>query len=105
MQKKTYPNTTLICQLQNKKQLPETECLNGIISVIKGGVLFQETIPRKREARNTKLYEGKLVSLVRRKDGRYYPLLKAIKSSDVSDRSTLAFSIYSEISEALNCVE
>lgn len=104
MQKKTYTNTTLVCQLQSKKQLPETECLNGLISLTQGGVLFQETRPRKREIRNAKLYEGKHVSLVRRKDGLYYPLIKAIRAQGI-DRSSLAFSIYSEISEALNCVE
>lgn len=105
MQKKTYSNITLVCQLQNKKQLPETECLNGLISLVKGGVLFQETLPHRRERRNTKLYEGSRVSLVRRKNGFYYPLLKAIKPSEATDRSSIAFSIYSEISEALNCVE
>ncbi|MBO4483210.1 MAG: hypothetical protein J5735_05270 [Prevotella sp.] len=105
MHKKLYSNTQLVCQLQTKKQLPETECLNGVISLTKNGVLFQETIPRKRENRNGKLYEGTHVSIVRRKDGLYYPLLKAIKPTEDLDRSSLAFSIYSEISEALNHIE
>lgn len=105
MQKKTYQNVTLVCQLQNKKQLPTTECLKGLISQTQDGVLFQETVPYKRVVRNGKLYEGRYVSIVRRKDGLYYPLLKAIKPSEATDRSSIAFSIYSEISEALNCVE
>ena len=105
MHKKLYTNTQLVCQLQTKKQLPETECLNGVISLTKQGVLFQETIPRKRECRNGKLYEGSHVSIVRRKNGLYYPLLKAIKPTEDLDRSSLAFSIYSEISEALTHIE
>ena len=105
MQKKTYQNITLVCHLQNKKQLPETECLSGVISKTTDGVLFQETLSHKRVVRNGKLYQGNYVSIVRRKNGLYYPILKAIKASAVNDRSTLAFSIYSEISEALNCVE
>ena len=95
MQKKSYQNVTIVCLLQTKKQLPETECLNGLISLAKGGILFQETLPHKREIRNTKLYEGTRVSLVRRKNGFYYPLLKAIKPSEAIDRSSIAFSIYS----------
>lgn len=70
-----------------------------------GGILFQETLPRRRDIRNARLYQNDHLAVVRRKDGLYYPLLKAFRSEEMQDKATLAFKIYSELSEALNSIE
>lgn len=116
MQKKVFESINLTCMFQNTNTFgtstPSTTdskpstVIQGMLSQNEaGGILFQETLPRLRENRNTKLFEGELVSIVRRKDGRYYPLVKALKADDLTDKSTLAFRIYSEISEALNVID
>jgi len=121
MQKKVFERINLTCLFQNTipsfGEAPSTlnsqpstkeepQVLSGMLSTTaSGGILFQETLPRRRDIRNAKIYEGEHVSMVRRKDGRYYPLLKAFKPEEVTDKSTLAFRIYSEISEALNTID
>lgn len=80
--------------------------ISGIISPGKdGGILFQETMPRKRDIRNNRLYEGKLLNIVRRKNGCYYPFMKAFRPNEIEDKSAFAFRVYQEISEALNTIE
>lgn len=131
MNKKVYQNINLTCVLQNTNPnfmpaagsngsngSPSTGSgtgssignnhvvINGMISQTKdGGVLFQETLPRKRYIRNSRLYEGTLVNIVRRKDGLYYPFLKAFKPEDIADKNDFAFRIYTEINEALNIID
>jgi len=116
MQKKLFERINLTCVFQNTTAFEATEgnvsspaetLFTGMLGPNPNGtgILFQETLPRRRDIRNAKIYEGEHVSLVRRKDGRYYPLLKAFRPEDVTDKSTLAFRIYSEISEALNTID
>ena len=125
MNKKVYRNINLTCVFQNtnpnfdnigttgstkpRGTVGTTESspkvISGMLSPTEGGVLFQETLPRRRDIRNARLYEGSHVSVVRRKDGFYYPLLKAFKSQEMQDKASLAFTIYSELSEALSSIE
>lgn len=128
MNKKVYQNINLTCVFQNTNPnfMPVAGSsgssssngsngasignnhvvINGMISQTKdGGVLFQETMPRKRDIRNSRLYEGSLVNIVRRKDGLYYPFLKAFNPEEVTDKSAFAFRVYSELTEALNTIE
>ena len=114
MQKKIFECIDLTCLLQDSNLTPESAAhginghnvINGMLSRSSdGGMLFQETITKKREVRNAKLFEGKYVSLVRRKDGYYYPLLKAFSATEVTDAKQLAFNIYSEVCEALSAIE
>lgn len=70
-----------------------------------GNVLFQETLPRRRDVRNSRPFQSDHLAVVRRKNGLYYPLLKAFKPEELADRTALAFKIYSELSEALNSIE
>ena len=80
--------------------------VNGMISTNGDGqILFQETLPRRRDIRNNRLYEGQLLNIVRRKDGLYYPFLKAFNPAEVTDKSLFAFKVYQEITEALNSIE
>lgn len=116
MQKKVYQNINLTCVFQNTNpnfgaQVNNTAnqqpvVVSGMLSPNKdGGVLFQEALPRKRDIRNNRLYEGSLLNVVRRKDGLYYPFMKAFKPEDIEDKSAFAFKIYTELSEALNTIE
>lgn len=116
MNKKVYQNINLTCVFQNTNPNFASEVINsaksgspvvvsGMLSPTDGGVLFQETLPRKRDIRNSRLYEGTLLNVVRRKDGLYYPFMKAFKPEDIQDKSAFAFKIYTELSEALNTIE
>lgn len=92
---------TLTCVLQNTNG--NKVAIPGLLSDIgKGKVLFEETIPRKRVIRNSRLYEGKLLNVVRRKDGLYYPFLKAFTPEQMEDKSSYVLSICNELNEALN---
>lgn len=121
MNKKVYQNINLTCVFQNTNPgfmqanggnasgaqgNNSTTIISGMLSPSKdGGVFFQETLPRKRDIRNNRLYEGKFVNVVRRKDGLYYPFLKAFKPEDIADKNDFAFRIYTEINEALNTID
>lgn len=115
MNKKVYQNINLTCVFQNTNpnfgaQVNSTAnqqpvVVSGMLSSTDGGVLFQETLPRKRDIRNSRLYEGTLVNVVRRKDGLYYPFLKAFNPKEIADKNDFAFRIYSEINEALNSID
>ena len=124
MNKKVYQNINLTCVFQNTNPSfmataedgssvttnnvagGNTAIINGMLSPSKdGGVLFQETLPRRRDIRNNRLYEGTLLNIVRRKDGLYYPFLKAFKPEELSDKTAFAFTIYQELNEALNSID
>lgn len=120
MNKKVYQNINLTCVFQNthpnlvnigtsgtvETSGTSTKVVSGMLSPSKdGGVFFQETLPRKRDIRNNRLYEGKYVNVVRRKDGLYYPFMKAFKPEDIQDKNDFAFRIYTEINEALNTID
>lgn len=112
MNKKVYQNINLTCVFQNTNNfgngnaISNNVVISGMLSPSKdGGVLFQETMPRRRDIRNNRLYEGTLLNVVRRKDGCYYPFMKSFKPEDIEDKSAFAFKIYSELTEALNSIE
>lgn len=111
MHKKTFERINLICVFQNTNNFGNANSSNnvvvsGMISPTKdGGVLFQETMPRKRDIRNNRLYEGQLLNIVRRKDGLYYPFMKAFRPEEIEDKSAFAFRVYTELNEALNVID
>ena len=118
MHKKTFERINLTCVFQNTNNFgnavnsntasinQSNTVISGMLSPSKdGGILFQETMPRKRDIRNNRLYEGQLVNIVRRKDGLYYPFMKAFNPDEVKDKSAFAFRVYQEITEALNSID
>lgn len=107
MKKLILHNINLTCIFQhNETYENEKPVFTGMLSETKAGdILFQETLPKKKDIRNARLYEGQLLNIVRRKDGRYYPLLKAFRMEDVQNKSDFAFRIYSEIIDALGLIE
>ena len=122
MNKTIFQNINLTCVFQNTNNFgsavnadgskvsgstsSNNVVVNGMISTNGDGqILFQETLPRRRDIRNNRLYEGQLLNIVRRKDGLYYPFLKAFNPAEVTDKSLFAFKVYQEITEALNSIE
>lgn len=119
MNKKVYQNINLTCVFLNTNPGfvagsnvsgsnvgSNHVVVSGMLSPSKdGGILFQETMPRKRDIRNNRLYEGQLVNIVRRKDGLYYPFMKAFNPAEITDKSSFAFKVYQEITEALNSID
>lgn len=119
MNKKVFERINLTCVFQNTNNFGNAVnagsangingsnvIVSGMLSPSKdGGILFQETMPRKRDIRNNRLYEGQLVNIVRRKDGLYYPFMKAFNPDEVTDKSAFAFRVYQEITEALNSID
>ena len=117
MNKTVFQNINLTCVFQNTN--PNFLTANGSTNVNSnqpvvsgmlspgkdGDILFQETLPRRRDIRNNRLYEGQLVNIVRRKDGLYYPFMKAFNPAEVTDKASFAFKVYQEISEALNSID
>ena len=117
MNKTVFQNINLTCVFQNSNPNfltansvaqvnPVKPVVSGMLSPGNDGdILFQETVPRRRDIRNNRLYEGQLLNIVRRKDGLYYPCLKAFNPAEVTDKSLFAFKVYQEITEALNSIE
>lgn len=118
MNKKVYQNINLTCVFQNTNpnfgnnvtvnasNTANPMVISGMLSpTADGNVLFQETLPRKRDIRNSRLYEGQYVNVVRRKDGLYFPFLKAFNPKEIADTNDYAFRIYSEINEALSSID
>lgn len=112
MQKKIFERINLTCVFQNTNNFGNGNAssnqvvVSGMLSPDKdGNILFQEAIPRRRDIRNNRLYEGTLLNVVRRKDGCYYPFMKSFKPEDIKDKGAFAFRIYSELTEALNSID
>ena len=106
MNQKVFEKIRLICMFQSETEMTVQSPICGMLSTATtdGSMLFQETLPRKRQIRNIKLYAGKYVSMVRRKDGLYYPFLKAFKAEDVIRNPNLPFLILHEITDMLTII-
>lgn len=109
MSKKTVKGINLTCVFQNTNNFGTTNASNnnvaipGMLSDLgKGEALFEETIPRKRVIRNNRLYEGEYLNVVRRKDGLYYPFLKAFNPETAKDKSAYVLKVCNELSEMFN---
>jgi len=104
MIKKTYKKISLECVLT---QQPGSDAyLEGLLSQAgKGKMLFQQTVRRKQsQPRNPKLFDGRYLSLVRMRNGRYQCHLKTFCVEGSEDRQQLALQITQEISSALELI-
>lgn len=103
MIKKMFYRVNLACSLQQDEDINVNQCLNGLFSRnADGSFSFEEVVPKVRDLRNAKLFDGEFVSLVRRKDGKLQLHFKVFSS--VENTQQLASEIYSEIANALNQV-
>lgn len=128
MKKKLFENINLTCVLQDSNStfanlgthgtseafesagnlepsVTSPKVVPGMLSTTDDGVLFQETIPHKREVRNNRLYEGTLTNLVLRKDGLYHPFVKGYKAGGPLTKQDYAFRVYFEITKALEPID
>lgn len=99
MKKKTYTATNLACVLQHSEEIPNGQCLTGVISRTSDGFRFEEAIRKGRPPRNPKLFDGKFISMVKMQNGRYQCHLKTMGEN--FDRQNFAFSVYSELNSAM----
>lgn len=100
MKKVTFPKVDLNCILQKADNITDNQCLNGIISRQSNGKFrFEETIRKGRAPRNPKLFDGNYVSMVRKQNGKYQFYMKTL--ADNFNRDNLAYSIYAEVSAAI----
>ncbi len=91
--------------MQTDSLLNEGQCYNGILTRDgESHFRFEEAARKGRPPRNPKLFDGKFVSMVRMQNGRYQLHLKTMDIADF-DRDTFAFSVYSEINNALNIID
>lgn len=105
MKKKTYFNVDLACTLQQDTEIAQDKCLNGVISKIRGGFRFEESIRGHRDKRNPKLFDGNYCSLVHMQNGKYQIHMKTINASAISDPNDFAFKVYSELLSAFKVIE
>lgn len=98
-----YPNVDLNCILQKADEITEKECLVGVISRNEGQFKFEEAIRKPRNPRNPKLYDGRIVSMVRMLNGKYQFHMKTLPA-DVN-REDFPFEVYTEIREALKILD
>jgi len=101
--KKQYQNIDLNCSFQQSQDITENQCLSGLFSKNPDGTFsFEEVIPKIRDVRNAKLFDGQHLSLVRMKNGKIQIHMKTIDS--VSDPRQLALDIYCEVGAALSSI-
>lgn len=100
MAKKSFSNITLTVSLQAGSNLEKKKCIHGLLSLDANECLFEEEVKVvKPHTRNPKLYDGKLVSLVRREDNTIQFAFKSIK--DDFDPENYPFSVYQEVTKAV----
>lgn len=104
MTRKTYPNTTITCTLQQAGELQENQCLAGIISRNAQGFRFEEAVRKGRSPHNPKLFDGRYISMVRKQNGRYQCYIKTFDPKE-TDRDQAALGIYSEILQAFRIID
>lgn len=105
MMKIFIPQADLYLHMQEDTEIASGKLHSGIISTQEDGrYLFEETSPQTTHPRNPKLYDGKYVTLVRKRNGRYQPHLKTLVVDDAFEPHTFAHQVYNELINALSYV-
>lgn len=104
MIKKNYPNVMLQCVTQ-QTEVNYRKSHTGILTLTDEGFRFEESV-RKSYPPNPKVYEGQYLSMVRRPNGKYRPLLKTVSPADTTpeQRKDMAFKVYTELLNALEII-
>lgn len=107
MKKISYKNTSIEVVLQqDEKELEGNNCLNGVFSKYATGKFkFEEAIIKGRGPRNPKLHDGKYLSMVRQKNGRYQFHMKTIDATAHLDGNAIAMAVANEIVEAFKIIK
>lgn len=103
MGKQVFTNIRLACSLQDGSVIQPNKCFRGLLSSGKGGFHFEEVVKKsKPHTRNPKIYDGDLVSLVRKEDNTVQFSFKATKED--FDPEGFAFKVYQEVSSAIQMI-
>lgn len=103
MGKKVFTNITLACSLQDGSVIKVNRCLRGVLAATKQGFRFEEVVKKsKPHTRNPKIYDGDLVSLVRKEDSTVQFAFKATKED--FDPESFPFKVYQEVSSAIQMI-
>lgn len=97
-----YQQVDLTCIMQNK-EITTSECRTGVISKTPQGFYFEEAVTAEPRRLNPKLYDGEMLSMVRRQNGNYQCHLKTMPPN--FDRDSFAYKVYSELLSALSNIE
>ena len=99
MERKRISNVELTTSMQETTCLVEGRCYRGVFSKVgEARYLFEEAVVTTRcEMRNSKLYEGRHISLVHRQNGRYQVHMRTILPVDQEEAQQLAFQVYDEL--------
>lgn len=105
MQKIVIPQANLSLHMQEASEINDGKLHSGIISTQDDGkYLFEETAPSTVHPRNPKLFDGKYVTLVRMRNGRYQPHLKTLNIAEGFEPHAFAHHVYTELINALTYV-
>ena len=100
MAKKVFTNTTLACSLQDGSVIANNKCLHGLLSPTTDGFRFEEEVrTAKPHTRNPKIFDGELISLVRKEDNSIQFSFKTTKED--FNPEDFAFKVYQEVSNAI----
>lgn len=100
MAKKVFTNTTLACSLQDGSEIANNRCLHGLLSPTTDGFRFEEEVrTAKPHTRNPKIFDGELISLVRKEDNSIQFSFKTTKED--FNPEDFAFKVYQEVSNAI----
>ena len=107
MKKTIINNTTVTVVLKHAGELPANQCINGVLSLDadRNEVLFEETIRKRRPARNPKLFDGRYISLVRMQNGKYKCHMKSFDPSKSAGSYELATKVFAELVTAFKRFE
>jgi len=105
MIKKIFNQIELTCMMQDENTQNAT--CKGVITMNPGDgkFRFEEAAPAGKVVRNVKLYEGQYVSIVHMQNGKYQCHMRTLTASPEMNCEQLAFSIYSELLEALRVMD
>lgn len=95
--------------MQEDALLKQGQCYHGVLSRTgEDQYLFEEETHKhvdRHFRRNPKLFDGRYVSLVHMRNGRYQVHMRTIHAGEVRDHRDLAFQVYSELLTALEIID
>lgn len=102
--KTVFKDTTLSCSLQGNSTITPDKCLHGVLAQTSDGFRFEEEVKAaKPHTRNPKIYDGQIVSLVRKEDNSIQFSFKA--TNDTFDPENFPFLVYQEVSNAIKQIQ
>lgn len=102
--KKIINNINLTCILQKDDEPMTNKCINGVLTFIPDGIRFEEEAKNiKPRTRNPKLYDGRVISLVRKPDNTIQFAFKSLGANFNS--KGYARKVFREITNALQVID